>query len=131
MPHHSNSLTTLLDRMDVVADAVVGDVHVADKVITIVVPQCLRLFPLPPQPAGVNPPQRNDHFSNIVKTFANQNVCYSCGFDVKDWHTSATCNRKKQGHQDGFTRTNYMEYKRANHPFCRKAMHKTMYPRTL
>jgi hypothetical protein len=22
-----------------------------------------------------------------------------CGFDVEDWHTNATCNQKKQGHQ--------------------------------
>jgi hypothetical protein len=32
------------------------------------------------------------------------------------------------GHMDGFTRMNYMEYKWANHQFCRKAMLKTMYP---
>ncbi len=78
--------------------------------------------------AGVNLPQRNPPFSNIVKAYANQNVCYSCGFDVEDWHTSATCNQKKPGHQDGFTHSNYMEYVRANHPFSQKAMHKTMYP---
>ncbi len=41
---------------------------------------------------------------------------------------SATCNKKKPGHQDGFTHYNYMEYECVNHPFCRKAMHKTMYP---
>ncbi len=72
------------------------------------------------QPVNVN-------FSNITKSFANQNVCFTCGFDIKDWHTSATCPRKKQGHQDGFTHLNYMEYECANHLFCRKAMHKTMY----
>ncbi len=47
----------------------------------------------------------------------NQNVCFTCGFNVKDWHTSATCPRKKQGHQDGFTCSNYMEYESANHQF--------------
>ncbi len=83
---------------------------------------------IPYIPAGVNPPQRNQRFSNIVKVFANQNMCYTCGFDVEDWHMSATCNKKKLGHQDGFTHSNYMEYERANHPFCCKAMHKTMYP---
>ncbi len=88
---------------------------------------------IPYIPAGVQPPQQWEHihFSNIVKTlvknFANQNICYSCGFDVEDWHTSATCNQKKRGHQDGFNRANYMEYKYTNHPFCRKAMHKTVY----
>jgi hypothetical protein len=83
---------------------------------------------IPYIPAGVNPPQRNPGFSNIVKAYANQNVCYLCGFDVEDWHTSATCNQKKPGHQDIFTCSNYMEYKRTNHPFSQKAMHKTMYP---
>jgi hypothetical protein len=43
---------------------------------------------------GVQPTQQREqvHFSNIVKTFANQNVCYSCGFDFEDWHTSALRN---------------------------------------
>ena len=67
-------------------------------------------------------------FSNIIKDFANQNVCFSCGFDVDDWHNSATCTNRKPGHQTGFTRSNWQEYERANHQFCRKAMHKTMYP---
>jgi hypothetical protein len=71
---------------------------------------------------------QNPRYSNVVKLFANQNVCFSCGFDVEDWHNSGTCPNKKPGHQDGFTRSNYQEYDRANHQFCRKAMHKTMYP---
>ena len=85
---------------------------------------------IPYIPAGANPPprQRNQFFSNIAKLFANQNVCYTCRFDVEDWHTSVTYNRKKPGHQDGFTWSNFMEYECANHPFSRKAMHKTMYP---
>jgi hypothetical protein len=45
---------------------------------------------IPYIPAGVNLPQCNLRFSNILKAYANQNVCYSCGFDVEDWHTSAT-----------------------------------------
>ncbi len=79
---------------------------------------------------GIHPPlqQQYPKYSNIVKKFAIQNVCYMCRFDVEDWHTSAMCNRKKLGHQDGFIHSNYMEYVCANHPFCRKAMHKTMYP---
>ncbi len=83
---------------------------------------------IPYIPAGVNPLQRNPLFFNIVKAHANQNVCYLCSFDVEDWHTCATCNQKKPGHHDGFTHSNYMEYKRANHPFSQKAMHKTLYP---
>jgi hypothetical protein len=83
---------------------------------------------IPYIPAGVQPqPPPNLRYSNVVKQWANQNMCFSCGFDVDDWHTSATCNRKKAGHQDGFTHSNYLEYERANHQFFRKAMHKTMY----
>jgi hypothetical protein len=79
--------------------------------------------------AGIQPVQpQNPCYSNVVKQWANQNICFSCGFDVKDWHNSSSCPRKKPGHQDGFTCTNYLEYERANHQFCRKAMHKTMYP---
>ncbi len=66
-------------------------------------------------------------YSNKKKYFHNQNVCYSCGFDVEDWHTSATCPQKKQGLQDGFTRANYTQYEQAGYPFSKKVMHKTMY----
>jgi hypothetical protein len=61
-------------------------------------------------PAGMQPAQQqNQRHSNVTKQWANQNVCFTCGFDVEDWHTSATCTRKKMGHMDGFTRSNYME----------------------
>jgi hypothetical protein len=83
---------------------------------------------IPYIPVRVNLPQCNLRFSNIVKACANQNVCYLWGFDVEDWHTSATCNQKKSDHQDGFTHSNYMEYECANHLFSHKAMCKTMYP---
>ncbi len=83
---------------------------------------------IPYIPAGVQPTrQQNPRYSNVVKQWANQNVGFSSGFDVEDWHTSAKCPHKKMGHMDGFTRMNYMEYKQANHQFCRKVMHKTMY----
>jgi hypothetical protein len=60
---------------------------------------------IPYIPAGMqNAQPANARLSNITKSFANQNVCFTCGFDVKDWHMSAICLRKKQGHQDGFTR---------------------------
>ena len=65
---------------------------------------------------------------NPVKRYANQHVCFSCGFHIKDGHTSAMCVSQKPGHQAGFTWVNYRQYKQAGHQFCRKAMHKTMYP---
>ncbi len=84
---------------------------------------------IPYIPAGIQPIQpQNPCYSNVVKQWANQNVCFSCGFEVEDWHNSSSCSRKKPGHQDGFIHTNYLEYEQANHQFCRKAMHKTMYP---
>jgi hypothetical protein len=58
-------------------------------------------------------------YTNKTKWYANQNVCYTCGFDVKDWHTSATCQYKKQGHQDGLTHANYMQYPQAWYPSAR------------
>ncbi len=70
--------------------------------------------------------QQNPWFSNVTKQWANQNVCFTCRFDVRNWHTSATCPHKKMSHMDGFTRLNYMEYKWANQQFYCKAMHKTM-----
>jgi len=30
-------------------------------------------------------------YSNIIKRYANWNVCFSCGFDVEDGHTSKKC----------------------------------------
>ncbi len=84
---------------------------------------------IPYIPAGVQKsPTTPPAIPNFVKTWANQNVCFTSGFVVEDWHTSITCPKKKQGHQDGFMHSNYMEYKWANHRFCCKGMHKTMYP---
>ena len=85
---------------------------------------------IPYIPAWFQPPprQRNPNFLNIVIVYANQNMCFLCGFDMEDGHMSVTCADKKVGHQEGFTCSNYMEYEQANHPFCRKAIHNTMYP---
>jgi hypothetical protein len=55
----------------------------------------------------------SEMYTNKTKWYANQNVCFTCIFDVEDWHTSATCQCKKQGHQDGFTHTNCMQYAQA------------------
>jgi hypothetical protein len=84
---------------------------------------------IPYIPASIQHPQRqNPCCSNMVKQWVNQNVCFSCRFDIKDWHNSSTCPCKRIGHQTDFTCSNYLEYKHVNHQFCRKGMHKTMYP---
>ena len=82
-------------------------------------------------PAGFQPNQQHPTtpcFGNIVKQFANQNVCLTHGFDVEEWHTSATCRDRKLGHQEGFNPLTYMEYSHTNHNYCKKAMHERMYP---
>ncbi len=61
------------------------------------------------------------------KWYTNQNVCYTCGFNMEDWHTSNTYLIKKEGHQNGFTCANYMQYEQAGYPFCKKVMHKNIY----
>ena len=65
---------------------------------------------------------------NPVKYYANQNACFSCGFDIEEGHTSAMCVTPKPNHKAGFTQANYKQYKQAGHQFSRKGMHKTMYP---
>ena len=57
---------------------------------------------------------------NKKKWYANQNMCYTCGFDVEDWHNSNSCPFKKCGHQNGFTCANYMQYEQAGYPFCKR-----------
>ena len=74
------------------------------------------------------PPPPNPRYSNALKQWAKQNVCFSCRFDVEDWHNSSTYTCKKVGHQDGVTRSNYLEYECANHWFSTKVVHKMMYP---
>jgi hypothetical protein len=65
-------------------------------------------------------------YSNIIKRYANWNVCFSCGFDVEDGHTSKTCPAplRRANHQEGYTRANSGQYISAGYDACTKAMHK-------
>jgi hypothetical protein len=49
-------------------------------------------------------------FSNIYRIHNNWNVCFSCGFDIEDGHTSITCPFKRWNHQDLFTRGNAQQF---------------------
>jgi hypothetical protein len=42
-------------------------------------------------------------YSNIVKRYANWNICFLCGFDMEDGHTSKTCpwQLRHANHQGG------------------------------
>ena len=69
-------------------------------------------------------------YSNIIKKYLNWNVCFSCGFDVKDGHTLKTCPapRRRANHQEGFDRNNVGQYIGAGFHACTKAMHKSQLP---
>jgi hypothetical protein len=81
--------------------------------------------PMPPG-MGLAPfytPQLSIHqqpFSNTVKCFANWNVCYSCGFDLENGHTSITCPAHlcKASHDIYFMRQNVQQYIDLGHPCC-------------
>ena len=69
-------------------------------------------------------------YSNIIKRYANWNVCLSCGFDVEDGHMSKTCPApwRRTNHQEGYTRANSGQYILAGYDACTKAMHKSQLP---
>ena len=79
----------------------------------------------PPLAQRENPP-----YSNLTKRFANWNVCYSCGFDVADGHTSQTCpqNLRKPDHDTYFTCQNAQQYIDQGYKCATKNHHKTVFP---
>ncbi len=81
---------------------------------------------VPPTGARVNAPFQ----SNLTKKHANWNICWLCGFDMEDGHTSATCptHWRKMDHQVGFTRKNVQQWINLGYAPCTKGMHKTQLP---
>ena len=71
---------------------------------------------------------RNAEFLNIYKQHNNWNVCFSCGFDVEDGHTSGTCPFKKWNHQVSYTCDNAQQFIAAGYDPCTKGMHKSVLP---
>jgi hypothetical protein len=71
-------------------------------------------------------------FLNIMKKFANWNVCYSCSFDVENGHTSMTCpsHLRKASHAVYFTRQNIQQYIALGLLCCTKNRHKARLPST-
>ena len=57
-----------------------------------------------------NNPQGNQDTSRYrkVRKYQNNNYCWSCGFDISDNHTSATCKWTKEGHKSDATKENTM-----------------------
>ena len=90
---------------------------------------------IPIAPGGVGlvgqPATQAAAYSNITKMFANWNVCYTCGFDIKDGHTSVTFPRgwRKPTHQEGFNWNNAQAYIDAGWKPSTKGRHKMQFPR--
>ena len=82
--------------------------------------------PPPAQASGRN--NRGQQSPNPNKFYNNQNYCYSCGYDVPLWHTSATCNDQKRHHQVGCTRQNVAQYEAAGHNCSKRGIHRTIMP---
>jgi len=85
-----------------------------------------------PGVSGVGAAARNTApmYSNIVKRYSNMNMCFSCGFDVENGHTSLTCPQAWQhaNHQEAYNRSNAQQYIDAGYDACTKAKHKTQLP---
>jgi hypothetical protein len=69
-------------------------------------------------------------YSNIIKKCAICNVCFSCGFDVENGHSSKTCPAawRHVNHQEGFDHTNANQYVSVGYDVCMEAMHKSQFP---
>jgi hypothetical protein len=83
-------------------------------------------------PFAQQPMQRNmaPQYSNILKRYANWNVCFSWGFDVKDGYMSKTCPApwQRANHQEGFERIYVSQYITAGYDACTKAMQQSQLP---
>jgi hypothetical protein len=80
-----------------------------------------------PPPQNATAAQKTG-FLNIYKLHNNWNACFSCGFDIKDGHTSITCPFKWWNHQDSFTCRNAQQFIVAGYDPCTKGMHKRVLP---
>ena len=76
------------------------------------------------------PPTRRGGTStpNPNKKYNNWNMCYSCGYDIPIWYTSATCDNRKHGHQVGCTRANVEQYTTGGHYVSTQGAHKVNLP---
>jgi len=85
--------------------------------------------PFVPGVSGVGAAARNTApmYSNIAKRYSNMNVCFSCGFNVENGHTSRTCPQawRRANHQEAYEWGNAQQYINAGYDACTKAKHKT------
>ncbi len=107
------------------ADTMLG--RGAAPAVTNLVPYGGGVIQLPATPS-VQQQHRNPDLSNIYKVHNNWNVCFQCGFDIKEGHTSVTCPFKRWNHQDSFTCKNAQQFIMAGYNPCTKGMHKMVLP---
>jgi hypothetical protein len=81
-----------------------------------------------PPPPGVQQQNCNQDFSNVYKRCHNWNVCFLCGFNIENGHTSTTCSFRKMNHQQAYTRKNAQQFIAVGYDPCTKGMHKTILP---
>ena len=99
--------------------------YTASAPLAITVAPLARAAPAP----ALSNTQRSAHGQpNPNKWYNNHNYCYSCGYDVPIWHTSATCNDCKYHHQEGCTRANKAAYKSQGHFCSERNVHKIIMP---
>jgi hypothetical protein len=69
-------------------------------------------------------------YSHPRQDYNNWDVCYSCGFDIKDKHTLATCliDWCRTTHCKKSLRNNAQAYINSGHNVCTKGIHMTMLP---
>jgi hypothetical protein len=109
----------------------------AHVVVEVVEPRCLPLFhTLVTTASSRTSPREPIHLpGNVTQISPTLSNCLRIRMyatrAVLIWKIGTRVPRataKSWGYQDGFTWSNFMEYERSNHPFSRKAMHKTIYP---
>jgi len=83
---------------------------------------------IPPAPTTTGRNNRGYQPPNPNKWYNNHNYCFSCGYDIPLWHTSATCNDQKRHHQLGCTRQNVAQYEALGHICSKRGIHRTIMP---
>ena len=81
-----------------------------------------------PPPYGVTRPAANmngrtNSIPNPNKNYNNCNMCFLCVYDIPIWHTNATCDNCKPGHQTGGNGSNVEQYTAVVHYVSRRAIH--------
>jgi hypothetical protein len=90
-------------------------------------------YGMPPGHPGMFPGAEGNvqtPYSNVVKQYANWNLCYSCGFDVSNGHTSMSCPLylHKVTHQVGFNCQNAQQYINLGYPCSTHMRHEMQFP---